>query len=111
MHRAGIDCIGRHRRTRRGPSREIAGRVSREFAPAAGRAEVVGVALMYVAVRCSVRIDRHAAYRINDSAGFRRTWAIMTAALMAAVIMIAVTMRVLVHGESSCCASIPSRGI
>src|SRR5262249_61571006 len=46
MHRTGIDCIGRHRRTGRGPLREIAGRVSREFAPPAGRAAVEGAALM-----------------------------------------------------------------
>ena len=39
-----------------------------EFGAAAGRAEIIGVAAMIGAVLGGVRIDRHAADRIEDAA-------------------------------------------
>ncbi len=60
MHRAGVD---RPRRRRRDGSLlgEILCGLRREFAPAAGGAEVIGTLLMDVAMRRLMRIDRHAA--------------------------------------------------
>src|SRR5215470_13401114 len=71
----------------------------------------MGTALMGVPVRRRVRVDRHAADRIDGAAGLRKILPILTAVIMTALRMAAVIVRVLVHGRSSSCALIPCGGI
>src|SRR5205085_10748730 len=69
MHRAGVD---RALRDRFGGARvlfEIFGRVGSELGAAPCRAEIIGVTLMVVAMLGGVRVDRHAADRIDDTIG------------------------------------------
>ena len=63
MHRAGVDRAFDDRL--RLALAEIFLRVGGEFGAAAGRAEIIGVAAMIGAVLGGVRIDRHAADRID----------------------------------------------
>ena len=61
VHRASIDGALRNWLGRFRFVREIALRLSNELSAAAGRAEVIGLPLMFGAMRRSVRIYRHTA--------------------------------------------------
>jgi len=68
MHRAGVDGAFRH--CFGGALRfvEVLCRIGGEFCAAAGGAKIIGVAAMRVSVLCRVRIDCHAADRIDGAA-------------------------------------------
>jgi hypothetical protein len=65
VHRTGVDRALRHRIGGTRVLAEIFRRIGGELGPAAGRAEIVGVAAMLVAVLRGMRIDRHAANGIE----------------------------------------------
>jgi hypothetical protein len=69
MHRAGVDGALGHRWGRACVFAEVLAGVGGELGAAAGGAEIVGAAVMHVAVRRSVRIDRHAADRVARAFG------------------------------------------
>ena len=69
MHRAGVDGALGHRFGRGRVAGEVLGGVGGELGAAAGGAEIVGAAVVDVAVRRGVRIDRHAADRIAHAFG------------------------------------------
>jgi len=71
MHRAGVDDPGQSRLGRRVVARrQILFRIGGELAPASARAEEIGATAVAVAVRGLVRIDLHAADRVEGGRGF-----------------------------------------
>jgi hypothetical protein len=100
MHRAGVDrAFGQRLRGFALRRVEIFRGIGRELRAATGRAEVVRMAVVGVAVRRGVRIDRHAAHRIERGIRGRRA--------MRGVMMVAVP-GVLVNGFRHFCLS-PTR--
>src|SRR5262249_9323510 len=78
VHRAGIDrAFGDGLRL---AQVEILLRIAYEFRPAAGRAEIIGMALIIGAVRDVMRIDRHVAHGIDRAAC--RCMVVMTPVVM-----------------------------
>jgi hypothetical protein len=61
MHRAGVDRAFRHRGLRLAVLFQISDGIGREFGPAAGRAEMIGLAAIVEAVLAGRGIYRHAA--------------------------------------------------
>jgi hypothetical protein len=68
MHRAGVDRAVRHRFGVARAAAQVFFRVGRELGAAAAGAEVIGMAAVRVPVRRGVRIDRHAADRVERRA-------------------------------------------
>lgn len=66
MHRAGIDRARRNRRCVVRLRFEILSRIGDELFLASGRAEIIRVARMGMAMLGGVRINRHAAHRVFD---------------------------------------------
>ena len=74
MHRAGVDGAGRSLRLRRRlAGRQIFFRIGGELAPASARAEEIGETMVAVAVRGLVRIDLHAADRVEGGPRLRHS--------------------------------------
>ena len=96
VHRAGVDRAGGDRF--RLALAEIFLRIGDKFRAAAGRAEIVGTALVVVAVFCGVRIDGHAADRIDRRSGLGRFGAAGVSAIRVVMpVILAVTMGVAVR--------------
>jgi Metal-sensitive transcriptional repressor len=74
MHRAGVDGAGRRRFA---PRRQIPVRIGGEFAPAAGAAEVEGVAVVAEPMGGGRDVDRHAADRVGRLAAHTRRGCMM----------------------------------
>jgi hypothetical protein len=67
MHGAGVDRPFGHRLGRLRLRREVLLRIVRELGSAAGGTEIIGVTLVGVPMRRRVRIDGHAADRIDHA--------------------------------------------
>ena len=92
MHRAGVDGAFDHRL--RLARAQIFLRVGDELGAAARIAEIIGVAAIVGAVLGGMRIDRHAADRIEDAAFGRRVVMVM----MLGVMLMAVLLRTIPWG-------------
>ena len=69
MHRTGVDRACGRGAPRRRCAMQIFVGIGRELAAAAGRAEVIGLLLVAMAMRAFRRIDLHAAHRIDGRGG------------------------------------------